>query len=133
MLEFRDKKHLDSITAEHIELLYNVLQAELKDVIKTLEDYVDHGIVTFDRVWTIYQPGSIIYSDSHNGAHGAYRLRSGAYVKTQCGRAYQLTVEAIDWNGTHFRRSVETIRLWEFLGATRILGLSAFPLLSIPI
>ncbi|CAO2656235.1 Nn.00g050380.m01.CDS01 [Neocucurbitaria sp. VM-36] len=127
-LEFRARQNLDSITADHIELLYDVLRAELKDVIKTLEDYVDHGIVTFDHIWTIYQPGSIIYSDSHNGAQGAYRLRSGAYVKTQCGRAYQLTVEAIDYNGNHFGRSVESIRLWEFLGSTPILGLSAFPL-----
>ncbi|KAJ4365728.1 hypothetical protein N0V83_008348 [Neocucurbitaria cava] len=127
-LEFRARKDLDSVTSEHIELLHDVLRAELKDVIKTLEDYVDHGIVTYDHIWTIYQPGSIIYSDSHNGAHGAYRLRSGAYVKTQCGKAYQLSVEAIDWNGNHFGRSVESIRLWEFLGTTRILGLSAFPL-----
>ncbi|KAF1843837.1 P-loop containing nucleoside triphosphate hydrolase protein [Cucurbitaria berberidis CBS 394.84] len=128
LLEFRARKDLDAVTAEHIELLYDVLKAELKDVIKTLEDYVHHGIVTFDHVWTIYQPGSTIYSDSHNGTHGAYRLRSGAYVETRCGKAYQLTVEAIDWNGNQFGRSVESIQLWEFLGTTRILGLSAFPL-----
>lgn len=128
LLAYRARTNLDTTTAEHIELLYNVLCVELKDVIKTLEDYVEHGIVTFDHIWTIFQPGKIIYSDSHNGAHGAYRLRSGSYVKTQCGNAYQLTVEAIDWNGTSFGRSVESIRLWEFLGTTHILGLSAFPL-----
>ncbi|KAL6703446.1 hypothetical protein ACN47E_009620 [Coniothyrium glycines] len=128
LLAYRARKNLDATTAEHIELLYNVLRAELKDVIKTLEDYVNHGVVTYDHIWVIYQPGSIIYSASHNGAHGAYRLRSGAYIETRCGKAYQLTVEAIDWNGTTFGKSVEAIRVWEFPGTTSILGLSAFPL-----
>jgi hypothetical protein len=128
LLEYRARTGLDKSTAEHIELLYDVLRVELQDVIKTLEDYVDHGIVTYEHLWTIYQPGSIIYSNSHNGAPAAYRLRSGAYVKTQCGNAYQLTVEAIDWDGNHFGRSLEAIRVFEFLGTCSILGLKAFPL-----
>ncbi|RAR04715.1 P-loop containing nucleoside triphosphate hydrolase protein [Stemphylium lycopersici] len=128
LLEYRGRKHLDSTAAEHIELLYNVLRTELQDVIKTLDDYVNHGIVTYEHIWVIYQPGTIVYSDSHNGAPGAYKLRSGAYIETRCGKAYQLTVEAIDWNGTSFGRSVENIKLWEFSGTTRILGLAAFPM-----
>ncbi|KAF2849339.1 P-loop containing nucleoside triphosphate hydrolase protein [Plenodomus tracheiphilus IPT5] len=128
LLEYRTRKDLNTTTAEHLELLYNVLAAELKDVIKTLDDYVNHGIVTYEHIWTIFQPGSVIYSDSHNGAHAAYTLRSGAYVETRCGNAYQLSIEAVDYNGTHFGRCVESIRLWEFIGTTHILGLSAFPL-----
>ncbi|KAF1946648.1 P-loop containing nucleoside triphosphate hydrolase protein [Clathrospora elynae] len=128
LLEYRLRKDLNATTAKHIELLYNVLRAELKDVIKTMEDYVDHGIVTFDHIWIIYHPGTIIYSDSHNGSPGAYRLKSGAYIKTQCGKAYQLSVESIDWNGTSFGHSLEVIQVWEFHGTTTIMGLSAFPL-----
>ncbi|KAF1837936.1 P-loop containing nucleoside triphosphate hydrolase protein [Decorospora gaudefroyi] len=128
LLAYRARKDLDATTAEHIELLYNVLVEELKDVIKTLEDYVDHGIVTYDHIWVIYQPGDIIYSDSQNGAHGVYKLTSGAYVETRCGKAYKLNVEAIDWNGNSFGRTAEFIRVWEFRGTAPILGLSAFPL-----
>lgn len=128
ILEFRKRKDVDDITLEHLELLYNVLREELKDVIKTFEDYVQHGVVTYDHIWTIFQPGEVIYSDSHQGAPSALRFRSGKYVKTQCGMAYQLTCEAIDWNGSHFGRSIQNINLWEFLGTTSILGLSAFPL-----
>ncbi|KAH7085473.1 P-loop containing nucleoside triphosphate hydrolase protein [Paraphoma chrysanthemicola] len=128
LLQYKARADLDQDTAKHIELLHDVLRAELKDVIKSLEDYVDHGIVPFEHIWTIYQPGTIIYSSSHNGAHGAYRLRSGSYVKTQCGMMYQLNIEAIDWNGTNFGRSVEAIRIPEFLGTVPILALKAFPL-----
>jgi hypothetical protein len=128
LLEYKDRSDLDEATSQHIGLLYDVLREELKDVIKTFEDYVDHGVVTFEHIWTIYQPGSMIFSSSHNGTHGAYRLRAGQYVKTQCGKAYQLAVEAIDWDGNRFGRSVEGIRVFEFLGTSSILGLKAFPL-----
>ncbi|PSN62665.1 P-loop containing nucleoside triphosphate hydrolase protein [Corynespora cassiicola Philippines] len=128
LVEFRNRKDIDQITAEHLELLYDVLRIELKDVIKTLEDYVQHNIVTFEHAWTIYQPGAIIFSDVCNGAPSALKFRSGKYVKTQCGMAYQLTAEAIDWNGLHFGRSIERINIFEFLGTQNILGLAAFPL-----
>jgi hypothetical protein len=126
--EYKDREDLDDATAQHIGLLYDVLKEELKDVIKTLEDYVDHGVVTYEHIWTIYQPGSIIYSSSHNGTHGAYRLRAGQYVKTQCGNAYQLSVEAIDCDGNRFGRNVQAILVFEFLGTCSILELKAFPL-----
>jgi hypothetical protein len=128
LLAFRARKDVDATTAEHIELLYEVLKEELKPVLDSFKDYVDQGVVTYDNAWTIFQPGDIIYSSSHNGAQSALKLRSGKYVETRCGKAYQLTAEAIDWNGTHFGRSTETILIWEFLGTTSILGLTAFPM-----
>ncbi|KAH4928659.1 hypothetical protein HBH74_102660 [Parastagonospora nodorum] len=128
LLKYKDKEDLDDATAQHIGLLYNVLREELKDVIKTLENYVDHGVVTFEHIWTIYQPGSIIYSSSHNGTHGAYRLREAKYVETKCGNAYQLTVEAIDWDDNQFCRNVMPMFVFEFSGTSSILALKAFPL-----
>lgn len=128
LLAFRARNDIDDVTREHVDLLYDVLRTELKDVIKTLEDYVDHGVVTFEHIWTIFQPGDIIFSSSHQGAPMALKLRNGQMVKTQCGMAYQLTAEAVDWNGNHFGRSVELVSIWEFLGTIRILGLAAFPL-----
>jgi len=128
LLEYKSRKDLDATTAEHVELLYEVLSSELKDVIKTFEDYISHGIVTFDHIWIMYQPGALIYSNSHNGAYGVYKLKSGSYVNTQCGRMYQINIEAIDWNGSTFGRTAQTIRIREFHGTAPILGLTAFPL-----
>jgi hypothetical protein len=128
LLEFRARKDLDKVTAEHVELLYDIMEVELKDVITTLEDYVKHGIVTFNHVWSIFQPGSTIYSSSHNGSHGAFTLVSGSYIETRCGKAYQLQLDAIDWNGDNFGTTTEYINVSQFLGTARIVGLSAFPL-----
>lgn len=128
LLAYRARKDVDAVATEHLQLLYDVLRVELKDVIKTLEDYVEQGIVTYEHIWTIYQPGAIIYSSSHNGAHGAYKLRSGSYIETRCGNFYQLVAESVDWDGKHFGRSIQTIRVPEYQGTTPILGLKTFPL-----
>ncbi|ORY09781.1 P-loop containing nucleoside triphosphate hydrolase protein [Clohesyomyces aquaticus] len=125
---YRKREGIDPMTSEHLDLLHDVLKEELKDVIKTLEDYVVHGVTTWEHVWTIFQPGQVIYSDSFRGAPGALKLRSGKYVKLQCGMAYQLTAEAINWNGKHFGKEINRVNIMEFLGTTRILGLAAFPL-----
>lgn len=53
LLAYRSKTDLDDVAADHIQLLYDVLRVELKDVIKTLEDYVDHGIVSFEHIWYV--------------------------------------------------------------------------------
>jgi hypothetical protein len=128
LLEYKARTDLDDATAEHIQLLYDVLREELKDVIKTLDDYVNHGVVTYEHLWTIFQPGAIMYSSTHNGTHGAFRLRSGQYVKTQCGKAYSIVCEAIDFDGDSFGVSTQNIFLFEFSGTCPILGLKAFPL-----
>ncbi len=48
------KQHHDEKTVEHVTLLHNVLQEELKDTIRALEDYMAHAVVTL----TIYGPFS---------------------------------------------------------------------------
>lgn len=128
LVEYKAREDLDQTTSQHLELLHDVLRNELQDVIKTLDDYVKHGIVSFEHVWTIFHPGSLVYSDSHHGAHGVYRLHSARYVDMRCGKAYQLSLEAIDFNGTEFGTVVTEIPIWEFDGTARILSLAAFPL-----
>jgi hypothetical protein len=127
LLEYRKREDIDATTTEHLNLLYDVLQEELKDVIKTFEDYIQYGVVTYEHLWTIFQPGDIIYSDSHFGAPSAMVFRRGAYVKTQCGMAYSLRAEVLDWDGRNFGRRALQILIFEYMGTTRITGLKAYP------
>ena len=129
LLEYKDRKDIDNVTEEHLELLYDVLKVELEAVLKNFEDYVEMGVTTYDNLWTIFQPGGLIYSGSHGGATGAFQLASGKYVELSCGGfAYELTADCIDWNGSHFGRSSQKLYIPEFIGTAKILGLRAFPL-----
>ena len=127
ILRFKEMKH-DEKTTEHFNLLFSVLKEELKDTIKAFEDYVAHGVITYQHLWTIFQPGGIVFSDSHQGTTCALEFRNGKYAKTNCGNAYQLTCESIDWNGTNFGRSNQCLQVWEFSGTRPIKSLHSYPL-----
>lgn len=127
-VDYRLRKDLDETTKNHLDVLHDVLREELKDVLKTFEDYVKHGVVTYEHLWAIFPLGELVFAQAHHGAMSALVLRSGRYVKTQCGNAYQLQVADIDWNGKHFGRRAEYITIYEFMGTQSILGLKAFPL-----
>lgn len=79
----------DAETKAHLELLYKTLATELEDNIKARDDFILNGVITYEHIWMIFEPGSIIFT-TENNHHCANRLKSGQYVKTCRGPAYQL-------------------------------------------
>ena len=130
LLKFRAKSH-DEKTMEHMDLLYDVLKEELKDTIRAFEDYVAHGVITFEHLWIIFQPGSVVVS-SYMGLPLGAEFQSGSVEKTECGLAYQLYCDCIDWNGERYGRLPRVINLYAFKGTKLIQDLDAFPLAMHP-
>ncbi len=126
LLKFMKRNH-EELTTKHIDLLHSILKEELKDTIKAFEDYVAHGVITFEHLWTIFQPGSVVVS-RYSGTVSAYEFVSGSFEETQCGKAYQLELHCIDWSGENFGRYTERVNLYEFKGTKSISSLAAFPL-----
>jgi hypothetical protein len=121
------KAERDPLTKGHLELLQTLLRAELKDVIKAVEDYVVHGVTTFKHLWAIFPPGAIVYS-AQRGLPRALKFYSGSYQKDQCGENYQLRLEPIEWNGESFGVGDDYISIYSFQGTRPIQSLSACPL-----
>jgi len=88
------KAEKDASTKTHLELLHKLLKEELKDTIKALEDFIMHGVTTFDYLWTIFHPGCTVYS-KQGGVPQALSFYSGSYETNNCGRHYQLCLEPI--------------------------------------
>ena len=126
LLKFKDKSH-DEKTAEHVDLLYSVLMEELKDTIRAFEDYVAHGVITFEHLWIIFQPGSVVVG-SYLGTPLSAEFQSGSEEKTECGLVYRLYCDCIDWNGERFGILPRVINLYAFKGTKLIEDLEAFPL-----
>jgi len=122
------REDLDQTTREHIDLLHTVLRAELKDTIKAFEDYVAHGVVTFEHAWTIFQPGAVILSATMPGEMSAFKFSSGAYVETRCGPVYRLWCRRVEWDGKRFGWNSECVDLSEFRNMRPIKDMSVFPL-----
>jgi hypothetical protein len=121
------KPDLDHITKEHLQLLHKVLIQEVGEKIKDFEDYVLNGVITFESLWMIFQPGTFVIS-KHNGDVSVSELIEASYGESlQSSHAYSLDLSIVDWDGTAFGRNEDWTSVTKFTGTRKITSLSAFP------
>jgi ATPase family associated with various cellular activities (AAA) len=120
-------------THTHLKLFYDVLYAELKDAISAKNDLVKNGVITFEHLWTIFEPGTLIFS-TDEGKERVYELSSAQVaVDQRRGMEYlSLYVWGVDWDGEKFGSSYEYLSNYEFEGTMSITKLAAFPLMFHP-
>ena len=118
----------DATTKSHLQLLYNVLEAELKDAIHAKNDLVSNGVITFDHLWTIFEPGELVYG-TDEGKERLYELQSTIRCTDQKRGMDYLRIQArgIDWDGQKFGSAWDYLSDYEFEGTRPIISLAAFP------
>lgn len=117
----------DPETKTHVELLWSVLEEELRDTIREKNDHVANGVVRFDNIWTIFEPSTLVTSRDEDHER-VYRLKSGNFANTRCGRVYALQVEFVDFDGENFGYGRDTLQIRAFSGIQPIAKLFAYPL-----
>ena len=118
----------DETTKSHAKLLYDVLLEELADVIAALKDYAENQVITYEHVWTIFQPGSILYA-SRYGRPIALRLDQGNYMEhNRYGHCFLLKVDRVDWDGSKFGFDTTHQPVLPFAGTVSITDLDCYPL-----
>lgn len=117
----------DEETKAHLDLLHRTMEAELKDDLKARDDFILNKVITFETLWMIFEPGSIVFGQDER-QDCAFRLKEGRYVETRCGNAFQLDCEKIDWDGENFGLASSRLFVYQSLGTTPITKLSAYPL-----
>ncbi|KAI0420248.1 P-loop containing nucleoside triphosphate hydrolase protein [Xylaria grammica] len=118
----------DEETKSHLELLKHILDRELKDVISATDDYTKSKVVTYEHIWTIFQPGCMVYA-SRFGKPVAVRLVSGNFIEHQhLGPCFQLKCDRVDWDGSRFGYDVSPHFITAFEGTVPITELECFPL-----
>jgi hypothetical protein len=123
--EAREKEE-DPETRAHVDLLWTVLEEELRSEIAEKNDHMRNGVVSFNRIWTIFEPGVLVYSRD-DGNDRVYRLTGGNFTETQCGKFYSLNANYVDWDGERFGQANETLSIREFSGTQDITKLKAYP------
>ncbi|KAI0454590.1 P-loop containing nucleoside triphosphate hydrolase protein [Xylaria acuta] len=118
----------DEETKSHLALLNDVLYGELKDVIAATEDYIKNKVVTYEHIWTIFQPGCIVYAKRFGKPVGV-RLVDGQFIQHhKLGPCYQVKCDRVDWDGSRFGYDVSPQFITPFEGTTPIADLACFPL-----
>jgi hypothetical protein len=78
----------DMSVKSHVDLLYGILEEELRDTISSRKSLIANGVVTHELLWTIFEPGSIVFSfvDGRQRAStfksGGISCRTGAFEIT---------------------------------------------------
>jgi len=118
----------DEDTKKHLELLYKTLEAELKDIIAARVDYIKNQVITFEHLWTIFVPGSTLYSSEWNRDCGS-RFKSSTYFEHhQYGNCFGVMAQKVDWDGDKFGYASAQNLILEFPGTMPISSLDTFPL-----
>lgn len=117
----------DPMTKSHLTLLYDALQAELKSVIQRHKDLVRHKAIDFDILWTLYTPGSLMFS--HDSGHDRlYETGDYDYWTDLNGKKFSIRCEMIEWDGEKFGKVALSENISKFKGTRQITTLPSYPL-----
>ncbi|KAF1931068.1 P-loop containing nucleoside triphosphate hydrolase protein [Didymella exigua CBS 183.55] len=115
-------------TKQHAELLQGILVKEFKGLIDTSQDMMSKGVMNFDLLWTLYQPGATIFS-RQDGQETAMTLNTTRYGLDSKGvPCFWITGKYVDWDGTKFGTQKLNICIFVFTGTRAIGSLKAYPL-----
>ncbi|EMT64216.1 hypothetical protein FOC4_g10010707 [Fusarium odoratissimum] len=111
----------------HYKLLADIIHAEIKPRIEQASDLLNNGVISFDYVWTLFEPDIEIYT-TVEGRDRLFRLSSSNYSKTPDGTvAYVLCARFIDTDGNTFGYTETTLNILPFENVKPILELEVIP------
>ncbi len=114
----------DPDAAAYTQLLYDVLDVEIRDVRANVADLLDNGVITYSLLWALFEPGMTVCAHVR-GHQRFYVVESREYEDME--QNFVLQRRFIDWDGTRFGYVSEGIRIPRFPGTRGITELPAFP------
>lgn len=113
---------------QHALLLHDLLASEFKDTIDQAVDMKEKGVTTYEYLWTLFQPGSIVYSRQMNQDR-IFRLHSSKYGQDRNGNpVYWLTCQYVDYDGSRFGTQKLNVAISAYEGTRPITNLPTHPL-----
>ncbi|KAJ5089607.1 hypothetical protein N7532_008291 [Penicillium argentinense] len=121
----RDEEELDEVTKGHVDLLYTILEGELRDILARKKDLIRNGVITHPLLWTLFEPDDVVVANV-GGRQCAYLFVDDAInCRT---KAVLLDVKYVDFDGDDFGYRDYQFEVPVFIGTTPITTLPAFPL-----
>ncbi|KAF2465299.1 P-loop containing nucleoside triphosphate hydrolase protein [Lindgomyces ingoldianus] len=123
-----DATEEDRTTKGHADLLLDVLTHEFKSLIETSQDMKSKRVMTYEHLWTLFQPGATIFA-RQDGQETAMALQETRYGQDTKGNpCFWLTCKYVDWDGTKFGSNKLNLSIPAYSGTRHITQLRVFPL-----
>ena len=114
---------------QHLDLLIRFLQEHYASIIKTLPELLERGEMTFDLLWTLFPPNTLIYTSCvYSEEPKCLIFDFGEEKLLKKGKFYVLQCRYLDFNGKVLGEVISNLLIPEFRGAKPITSLEAFPL-----
>ena len=115
-------------TKEHAALLQNVLIKEFKTMIDTSQDMRSKRVMTYENLWTLFQPGATVFS-RQDGQETAMTLVKTMYGQDANGLpCFWLTCKFVDWDGAKWGTQKLTLSIGQYSGTRPISSLRVYPI-----
>ncbi len=130
--ELREQTDSDDAKADerlkHAELLQELLATEFKDSIDSATDLKSQGVMTYEHLWTLFQPGSLVFSKQQSQDR-IFRLHGSRYGQDRNGNpVYWLTCQYVDYDGTRWGTNKLNVCIPAYEGTRPITSLQTQPL-----
>jgi len=113
-----------------LDLLVGYLQAHFESTIKTLPKLLENGEITFDLLWALFPPMTIVYSVCDDSEQPHCSILDSIEEKQTISkdRYLALQVHRIHHDGKVFGEASDVLIVSDFPGVKPIQSLDAFPL-----
>ncbi|PSN71072.1 P-loop containing nucleoside triphosphate hydrolase protein [Corynespora cassiicola Philippines] len=112
----------DRPTLQHMELLREVLVPCIQPDIDRRDDLLKHGLISYDFLWALFEPGTEIYSEVHS--HDRIFL----LLRTQYERGiFSIICRYVEYDGHKFGYNSTSLSLSSFDGVISISELDVIP------
>ncbi|KAL5118601.1 hypothetical protein ACEQ8H_003452 [Pleosporales sp. CAS-2024a] len=114
-------------TKEHAALLQDVLIKEFKPLIDTSQDMKSKRVMTYEHLWTLFQPGATVFS-RQDGQETAMTLMGTRYGQDGNGLpCFWLFCRYVDWDGAKWGTQRFRVSIGQYTGTRPISSLRAYP------
>lgn len=130
-IENKKEKKLTKLKASHLQILVEYLDEDFADTKKALYPMLEAGIITFEYLWALFKPNTILYSstygdeDQPRAFKAIYSKENQSFMK---GKWYSIEARYLDYDGKTFGMATVHGEVSAFSGARKISSLSCYPI-----
>ncbi|RMY66257.1 hypothetical protein D0863_08555 [Hortaea werneckii] len=123
-----DADSTDADRVKHAELLQDLLAKEFKETIEASTDLKEKGVMTYEHLWTLFQPSAQVYSRQMSQDR-IFKLHSSKYGEDVYGNpVFWLTCQYVEYDGTRWGTNKLNVSIPAFEGTKPITSLPTMPL-----
>ncbi|TQN64623.1 ATPase family AAA domain-containing protein 3B [Colletotrichum shisoi] len=126
----KQKKHIMT-KRQHLKVLLKYLDKDYAHIKKSLYPMLENGLITFDLLWALYKPNTLIYTTTYGSPDEprVFKVEQAEKLNSMTkGEFYWVDGKYLEFDGKQFGYGTLCEEVPEFRGARKISSLSAFPL-----